>query len=187
MFADMEDETSQPGTSKEETPEDPRRAYLNRFQAIRAAIGAKGDLASEWNTDDLIAVSVKLKTMSLTYENIVSLAKEFENTTVEDIQNLIQTLEDVVIEAETSRFQHANFVTNPEAVLRLRLSDDEFEAAKRLSEIATNQSTKKKVCVLTSERLKDALTILSNDESGKKKVSTGFRGSPPVFTDIYRL
>lgn len=153
----------------EEQPETSRSAYLTRNEATEMAIEARTDLATEWNTDDLAAIFARLRALPLTENNIESLAKEFENTSTEDIQKLIETLRKLILEAETTRFQHTRFVPNGRQS-RLQLSDDELEAAKRLCDIVTVQSNKRKTRVSTLERLKDALKMFANEEHETRKV-----------------
>lgn len=163
----MEDEEQQPETSSSNNT-----AYLGRGEALNDAIMAKCDsLAPEWSTGDLAAIFSRLRTLPLTDEHINALAKEFEETSEEDIHKLIQSLKDLILETEALRFQHHNnFSAKSGGTSRLQLSNDEFEAAKRLSDIVSNLSNKKKVRGSTSERLKDVLKIFANEERATKKV-----------------
>jgi hypothetical protein len=74
------------------------------------------------------------------------------------------------LETEASRFQHNNFVPKPDGSTKLKLSDDEIEAAKQLSDIVSNLSVKKKMRCATSERLKDVLKMFANEDRQTKKV-----------------
>ncbi|KAI6192034.1 hypothetical protein M3Y97_00292200 [Aphelenchoides bicaudatus] len=158
----------------EEQPETSRNAYLSRHEALELAIESRKNLAAEWNTDDLAAIFARLRAVPLTETNIELLAKEFENTSAEDIQKLIDTLREVILEADANRFQHTSFTPTE---TRLKLSDDEIEAAKRLCDIVTIQSTKKKARISTLERLKDAMKIFANDEQTPKKL--------PASSDVF--
>lgn len=149
----------------------PHTAYLTRFDSLRDLIELRCEyLANDWNTDDLAALYSLMRSIPPTEEGFATIADKFQDTTVEEIKDVVDTLKDLIIESETNRFQHKKFKVKRDDPPPIPLSDSEFEATRRLTDFVLNLANKKKIRESMQERLKDTFKMFANETPTTKKV-----------------
>ncbi|KAI6225513.1 hypothetical protein M3Y99_01333500 [Aphelenchoides fujianensis] len=151
------------------------RALLTRAEALELLIEEKGDrLAPQWKTEDLAAVFARIRSTSCSEESIRAFIHVFENTTVEEVLELIASMQAAVREADDSRFLFDGF--QPDAVEQRAddLEPDAAAALRKLAAVVATADKKRKLRSANSVRLLEAFKALgaSAPATSKQRVST---------------
>ncbi|KAI6225171.1 hypothetical protein M3Y99_01371600 [Aphelenchoides fujianensis] len=151
------------------------RALLTRAEALELLIEEKGDrLAPHWKTEDLAAIFARIRSTSCSEESIRAFIHVFENTTVEEVLELIASMQAVVREADDSRFLFDRF--QPDAVEQRadELEPDAAAALRKLAAVFAAADKKRKLRSANSVRLREALKALESSapSTSKHRVST---------------
>jgi hypothetical protein len=166
-----QDESTSQGELVSEYEPEPNTAYLTRFEALCGLIEARSEtLLNDWSTDDLISLYSQLRSVPLTDEGISTIVENFQDTSFEEISEVITAVKDLIVENESLRFQHKKFTVNSDAPSKISLSETELEADRRLLDFVTSLTAKKKVHGSTTERLKELFKMFANEAPPTKKV-----------------
>ncbi|CAD5230111.1 unnamed protein product [Bursaphelenchus okinawaensis] len=160
-------------------PEEDERyhtAYLKRIETIRDVIEEKPiSEAKDWNTADLGALYFRLRHSNWNEYSVQNCLSVFDNTKAEEIAAIIDSLKEVVLEAEELRIPWKS-VIGKEDLLNERTKDmkgNEEKALSRIRDLTKMMSIKKKTPFMMSEVLANAISELKSEKKAQKRNAKG--------------